>query len=154
MAATDIKGAHKHDRRAESEMRTQVSVIDISRAYFNAVKDPEVDPTYVELPREDPGRAQGLCGLLRVHMYGTRAAADGWHSEYSHTLEAMGFLRGDASACVFRHTDRRLTASVHGDDFAVCGPKRHLDWMKTRCAKSMSSLKSGASGQMRRMIQK
>ena len=57
MAATDIKGAHKHDRRADSEMRTQVSVIDISRAYFNAVKDPEVDPTYVELPHEDPGRA-------------------------------------------------------------------------------------------------
>ena len=57
MAATDIKGARKHDRGADSEMRTQVSVIDISRAYFNAVKDPEVDPTYVELPRVDPGRA-------------------------------------------------------------------------------------------------
>ena len=106
MAATDIKGAHKHDRRAESEMRTQVGVIDISRAYFNAVKDPEVDPTYAELPREDPGRAQGQCGLLRVRMYGTREAADGWHSEYFGFLKELGFAMGDASACAFRHARR------------------------------------------------
>ena len=44
MAVTDFEGMPKHDRRPHSEMRTQVSVIDISRAYFNAVKDPESDP--------------------------------------------------------------------------------------------------------------
>ena len=54
-----------------------MSLIDISRAYFNA-KTKEDDPVYVELPQEDPDYGKGLCGRLRVHMYGTRKAADGW----------------------------------------------------------------------------
>ena len=77
MAATDLKGLAKHVRDGDSAMRTQVAVIDISRAYFNAKKDCDKDPTYIELPEEDPGKRKGMCGLLQVHMYGTRAAADG-----------------------------------------------------------------------------
>ena len=69
MAATDLPGDAKHVRRADSEDRTQIMVLDISRAYFNAKKDEGVDPTYVELPAEDPDRAEGMCGLLRVHRY-------------------------------------------------------------------------------------
>ena len=61
LAVTDFDGVQKHDRRANSEMRTQISVIDISRAYFNAVRDPEGDPTYVALPREDPGLRATAC---------------------------------------------------------------------------------------------
>ena len=76
MATTDLAGLPKHDRRPDSENRTQISVIDIARAQCNAVTDPEQDATYVELPREDPGWADGMCGLFRVDMYGTRAAAD------------------------------------------------------------------------------
>ena len=49
LAATDIKGANPRIRSPTSECRTQVSVIDISRAYFSASTD-EGDPTYVELP--------------------------------------------------------------------------------------------------------
>ena len=59
-----------------SEDRTQISTIDISRAYFNAIKDAD-DPTYVELPSEEPGSGT-MCGRLLRHMYGTRGAADGW----------------------------------------------------------------------------
>ena len=92
MAATDLAGDIKHVRRADSEDRTQIMVLDISRAYFNAKKDEGADPTYVELPAEDSDKAEGMCGLLRVHMYGTRAAADGWHNEYSHTLGGDGVL--------------------------------------------------------------
>ena len=97
---------------------------------FNAKKDPDVDPTYVDLPTDDPDRARGMCGLLRVHMYGTRAAADGWHCEYSDFLSSIGFVKGDASACVFRHPKKGLVTSVHGDDFTTAGPKLHIDWMK------------------------
>ena len=93
MAATDLAGDVKHARRADSEDRTQIIVLDISRAYFKAKKDEGVDPTYVELQADDLDRANGMCGLLRIHMYGTRAAADGWHSAYSHTRQAMGFLQ-------------------------------------------------------------
>ena len=135
MATTDFKGDVKHIRDGKSENRTQISVIDISRAYFNAKKDENANPTYVELPEEDPDRKRGMVGLLRVHMYGTRAAADGWHGEYSSALESMGFARGDASACVFRHVERRLVTSVHGDDFTTAGPKKQLDWLKAELMK-------------------
>ena len=69
-------------------------------------------------------------------MYGTQAAADGWHSEYASTLvEKLGFSIGDASACVFFHKARGLRCSVHGDDLTTCGPKNELDWFKSELEK-------------------
>ena len=100
----------------------------------------------VELPDEDPDKAKGMGGRLRVHMYGTRAAADGWHGEYSGALERLGFARGDASACVFRHQKRRLVTSVHGDDFTPAGPKRQLDWLTQeleKCSKLNENYRIG-----------
>ena len=63
-------------------------------------------------------------------MYGTRPAADGWYCECSESLEASGFVRGESSACVFRHPEKNLFASVHGDDFTTVGPKSSLDWFR------------------------
>jgi hypothetical protein len=82
LAATNLKGEKLHDREPDSPSRTQISFVDIARAYFCASTDPN-DPTYVELPSEDGGRERGLCGLLLKLMYGTKKAADGWHCEYS-----------------------------------------------------------------------
>ena len=65
-------------------------------------------------------------------MYGTRRAADGWHCEYSDTLEELGFVRGQSSACVFWHPSRHLRCSVHGDDFTTTGPKESLDWFREK----------------------
>ena len=62
-------------RDSTSENRTQLLIIDISKAYFNAKTDEE-DPTHVELPNE-MGADPGMCGLPRRHMYGTRRAAEG-----------------------------------------------------------------------------
>ena len=53
LAATSIPGECEHVRDPHSEHRTQISFIEISRAYFCAETDPN-DPTYVELPKEDP----------------------------------------------------------------------------------------------------
>ena len=63
-------------------------------------------------------------------MYGTRPAADGWYCECSESVEASGFVRGESSACVFRHPEKNLVASVHGDDFTTVGPKSSLDWFR------------------------
>jgi hypothetical protein len=63
-------------------------------------------------------------------MYGTRGAADGWQEEYSTTLIALGFEQGMSSSCVFRHKERKLACSVHGDDFTVVGGKRSQDWFE------------------------
>ena len=122
-AATDWKGAKKHIRDPESKYRTQISFIDVSRAYFNAKRDPNVDLVYVDLPHEDLDKLKDMVGLLLVHLCVTRAAADGWHCEYSGLLEELGFVKGDASACIFRHHLRNIVCSVHGDDFTSSGSK-------------------------------
>ena len=77
----------------------QISCVDISRAYFHARVN-EDSPLYVQLPPEDPDHGRGLCGKLSVHMYGTRPAAEGWHSEYSTTMKDVGFEEGTSTACV------------------------------------------------------
>ena len=133
-AATDLPGEPKHDRDPTSDNRTQVSFIDIARAYFCAATDPN-HPTYVALPPEDPDSGR-MCSLLLKHMYGTRKAADGWHCEYAGVLVTeLDFEIGDASACVFDHRARHLRCSVHGDDLTTVGPKKQLDWMKQELEK-------------------
>ena len=83
-------GKHQPDWSPDSPTRTQISMVDVKRAYFNATISPEEPPTYVQLPDED-GDAQEMCAKLLRHMYGTRAAADGWQEECSTSLVALGF---------------------------------------------------------------
>jgi hypothetical protein len=131
-AATDFGDGKRVCRDPTSENRTQISFVDVARAYFNAVTDPD-DPTYVELPPEDRDSGGDQVALLLRHMYGTRKAADGWQEAYSSFLVSeLGFQQGMASPCVFVHNDRNLTCSVHGDDFTTSGPKRSLDWLEKR----------------------
>ena len=114
----------------DHEDRQMIYFMDISRAYFNA-KVSEDEPVYVEFP-PDMNPEPGTCALLRRHMYGTRRAADGWQSEYSSTLVDMGFTQGSSSACVFRHVEKGIAVSVHGDDFTCSGPRRALIWMEAQ----------------------
>ncbi len=110
-----------------SKRRMQIGFVDISRAYFNAKVEPNSE-TYVQLPEEDPDNALCCAKLLR-HMYGTRAAADGWQEEYSSFLvQNMGFCQGLSSPCVFRHPSKQLVVSVHGDDFTIAGACEDIDW--------------------------
>ena len=126
MAATQI-GSWVPVLDPKSSKRMQISFVDIARAYFNARLDTH-EHTYVALPPEDPDHLTKCARLLR-HMYGTRAAADGWQEEYSSFLvETLGFAQGTSSPCVFRHPSRQLVVSVHGDDFTTAGAKDDLDW--------------------------
>ena len=80
LAATAVEGWRPcYD--PESEDRIQISLLDISRAYFNAKVDDDAS-TYVQLPEEDEDSESKEAKLVR-HMYGTRGAADGWQEEYS-----------------------------------------------------------------------
>ena len=47
-------------------------------------------------------------------------------------MEAMGFVKGVASSCVFRHRERDIVTSVYGDDFTTTGTKVNLDWFKAK----------------------
>jgi hypothetical protein len=125
MATTDFPGQPKHVRDGASERRTQVSAVDISRAYFNAATD-ESSPTYVMLPPEDFDHGT-KCGLLKRHMYGTRAAADGWQQEYSSFLKSIGFGKGQLA--------HASSSATRGDWRSVCTattlrpPVRSASWM-------------------------
>ncbi len=63
-------------------------------------------------------------------MYGTRDAAKNWAAEYTKSLLDLGFVQGKASPCNFRHEERELALTVHGDDFTVAGPTDSLLWLK------------------------
>ena len=146
LAATNLPGTQEHVRDGAASTRTQISVIDIKRAYFNARTD-EDSPTYVELPPEDPDCARGLCARLLVHMYGTRAAGDGWHAEYSEFLvNCIGFERGGASPCLFRHPKRGIVTSVYGDDFTTAGRKPDLDWFREKLEKKYELVEAARLG--------
>ena len=93
----------------------QISLMDVPSVYFNAKLGPG-DLTYVQLPDEDKG-SETKCGRLVRHMYGTHAAADGWQEECSTALVRMGFVQGLASPNVLRHEEKKISCSVHGDDF-------------------------------------
>ena len=97
------------------------------------------------LPTEDPAHGS-TCGILLKHMYGTQAAADGWQQEYSQTLIDLGFRPGVASSCVFRHEDRSLVTSVHGDDFIIAGAKPDLDWFESELEARYELRKGGRTG--------
>ena len=144
MATTDFPGRPIHVRDPKSERRTQVSAVDISRAYFN-VSTEGVEPTYVAFPSEHEDHGQ-YCGLLRKHMYGTKAAADGWQQEYAGFMRSLGFVQGEASPCVFVHTGKGISVSVHGDDFTSAGPKCELDWFEDKLEARYELKKGGRLG--------
>ena len=113
LAATDLVGRTRRRRLSNFEERTQVSSVDISRAYFNAKTDPD-DPTYAALRGEDPDSGKGLCGLLQRHTYGTLKAAEGWQMECSQTLIDLGFQQGVACPGIFHHKTRDLVYTEMG----------------------------------------
>ncbi len=129
MAMTKV-GDHQPDWNPSSATRSQLSFVDVSRAYFNAQIDENEPPTFVNLPEEDPDHAD-MCARLLRHMYGTRMAADGWQEEYSTMLIELGFIQGEACPNVFKHPEKKIHCSVHGDDFTSSGPADMLDWLET-----------------------
>ncbi len=134
LAMTRI-GGHCPDWNPMSPNRTQLSFVDVSRAYFNAKIHENGEPTFVDLPPGDPDSAS-MCALLKRHMYGTRMAADGWQEEYSTLLVGLGFRHGQACPNVFYHPGRKVVCAVHGDDFTSSGPKPELDWLETAIGES------------------
>ncbi len=132
--ATTTIGEHRPDWSPTSPTRTQISLVDVSRAYFNARIDSEATPTFVDLPREDKDHVE-KCGQLLRHMYGTRSAADGWQEEYSTLLISLGFRQGSSCPNVFHHAKRVIACSVHGDDFTASGLRPSLDWLEEEIGK-------------------
>jgi len=110
--------------------KSRLAGIDIKRAYFYA---PATRPIFVEIPEED--RVEGdecKVGRLMLSLYGTRDAAQNWCITYTQFLLELGFTRGTASPCNFRHNALELDLTVHGDDFLVVGGKKSISWLTSR----------------------
>ena len=41
----------------------------------------------------------------------------------------MGFAKGRAARCNYRHNAKKLDVAVHGDDFVIVGPEKMFTWM-------------------------
>ena len=70
-------------------------------------------------------------GRLNLSFYGTRDAAMNWPDEFTSTLEKHGFNKGKASTCNFFQPSRKISVTVHGDDFTPIGTKTHLQWFES-----------------------
>eukprot|EP00973_Karenia_brevis_P093559 12417904-Karenia_brevis.AAC.1 len=114
-------------RNDRGNIHRKIMINDVSRAYFYAVSE---TPTYVKLCSEDQDEGdQGMCGELRVSMYGTRKAAQNWQKCVHGSLSKLGFRCGQASPCIYWHPKRDIVTMVHGDDFISAGGGDDLSWM-------------------------
>ena len=93
---------------------------DAKRAHSHAPARREL---YVELPDEDPGKAQGLLGKLNLSLYGTRDTAANWQKCVAGHLVGLGFH--------FHHEKRNVRTLVHGVDNASTGIREDLKWLRT-----------------------
>ena len=79
-----------------------------------------------ELPDEDKEAGKDLVGKLELCLYGIRDAARGWQECLASHLVEVGFDRGVAHSCVFKHSEWNLITVVHGDDYVTSGPPEGL----------------------------
>ena len=120
--------------RAANDMNNMViKVLDIKRAYLYA---PTRRPIFIEIPNEDKESGdEGKCAELKYSLYGTRDAARNWDQEMERFMISVGFQRGKASACIYKHTAKDLAVTIHGDDMVCVGGDRDTEWLHRETAK-------------------
>ena len=82
-----------------------------------------------------------------MSLYGTRDAGLNWSIEVAETMKSLGFGRGEASACNYRHRSRGIDLTVHGDDFLIVASTEDLEWTIREVAKKFeikSSIQSSS----------
>ena len=99
---------------------------DISRAHFMPKAEREI---YVELPDEDPKKAEGFIGILERTMYGTQDASNLWQKDCTNLLGTEGHQPGKANPSIFYSPKWDAWTLVHGDDFFALGDKHAIDNM-------------------------
>ena len=119
-------------RAGEQRGKRCLMLNDVSRAFFYAPVQHEI---YVELCPEALRQGEtGICGKLKMSMYGTKAAAQNWQRRVQKVMKEMGFIMGKSSPVVFYHPLKDIVALVHGDDFVSAGGRAELEWMREKLA--------------------
>ena len=119
--------SHAASGRTHGRGGRKILVIDARKAHLHAMAGREV---FVDLPPEQ--KVPGTCARLNRCLYGTRDAPARWEAFLAEQLKLMGFTRGKASPCCFKHATRDLRCIVHGDDFVFVGPEAELKWIQKR----------------------
>jgi len=110
----------------KSSRPLRIATVDVRRAYFYARAQRTI---YVEIPAEDwKAGDEGKIARLEMSLYGTRDAATNWARAVEEALIGIGFKRGIASTCNYRHHARSVDLTVHGDDFIIVGATEDLEW--------------------------
>ena len=118
--------------KGQYEMTYHALVLDITRAHPHAIMKRDL---WVRLPDEDPrSREPGICAKLKRNQYGTRDAGQNFELSVHETMEAMGFVAGLWSVCVFYLEARDIRAYVYGDNFVITGAPTELDWFYAELA--------------------
>ena len=74
-------------------------------AYFYAKAS---RPIFIEIPEEDWEYGdEANIGQLEMSLYGTRDVGSNWSREVAETMRQMGFRRGRAAECNYRHAGRK-----------------------------------------------
>ena len=129
---------------AEPEDDLVILLLDISRAHLHCPMRREV---YTRLPLEHPegGNAQ-RCGKLVMTVYGCRDAGQNFELAVYDALAEAGSTRGSTNPCCYRHDERRLSISHHGDDFTIMGRRGDAHWMEARLGKRFLVKNRGCLG--------
>ena len=108
-------------RRSGRWIRIVILVLDVSRAHFHP---PAVRELYIDLPEED--FTPGFVGRLLRTLYGTRDAANQWDDYANSKIEALGFVVGMSSPCLYHHKDEECIGWRHGDDIIFAGEREFV----------------------------
>ena len=120
-----ICAGHQHERNPSDN--NIIMTNDVKRAYFHAAA---TRPIFIQIPKED--REDGdndKVGQLNLSLYGTRDAAQNWARTVSNAMTSLGFTIGEHSPCNFRHEERNIALTIHGDDFTSTGREAELRWL-------------------------
>ena len=71
----------------------------------------------------------GSVGELICSLHGMRDVPALWERFLAAQLEAVGFIRGKANPCLFRHESRDILAVVHGDGLMFTAIEEDLKWV-------------------------
>lgn len=103
--------------------------IDMKKAHLNSVVKPGDGNHYMAALVE--GRNLGMWWKLKKWLSGMRPAARAWEEDYTDEPGPLAMAWGKAAPICFSGEGSKTWALVHGDDFAVVGPKRVVGRVKS-----------------------
>ena len=92
------------------------------KAHFHPEAEREI---YIDLPPEDA--EDGMVGLLKRTIYGTRDAAHSWDKFYNKVSDGTSWKAGLACPCIYCKPGTFTIGWRHGDDIIIVGEETDIN---------------------------